>query len=44
VPVQLVDATPSELKALITGGVYDLKKTVPAQLVDATPSWYKSFF
>jgi hypothetical protein len=30
VPVQLVDATPSELKALITGGVYDPKKTYTA--------------
>jgi hypothetical protein len=27
VPVQLVNATPSELEALITGGVYDPKKT-----------------
>jgi hypothetical protein len=27
VPVQLVDATPSELKALIKGGVYDPKET-----------------
>jgi hypothetical protein len=26
VPVQLVDATPSELKALIKGGVYDPKE------------------
>jgi hypothetical protein len=30
VPVQVVDATPSELKALITGGVYDSKKTYTA--------------
>ena len=30
VRVQLVDATPSELKALITGGVYDRKKTYTA--------------
>jgi hypothetical protein len=27
VPVQVVDATPSELEALFTGGVYDPKKT-----------------
>jgi hypothetical protein len=30
VPDQLVDATPSELKALMTGGVYDPKKTYTA--------------
>jgi hypothetical protein len=30
VPVQLVGATPSELKALIKGGVYDRKKTYAA--------------
>jgi hypothetical protein len=27
VPVQLVDATPSELEALITGGIYDRGET-----------------
>jgi hypothetical protein len=27
VPVQVVDATPSELEAFLTGGVYDPKKT-----------------
>jgi hypothetical protein len=36
VPVQLVIATPSELEALLIGGVYD-RKQVPAQPVDATP-------
>ena len=30
VPVQVVDATPSELEALLTGGVYDPKKTYAA--------------
>ena len=30
VPVQVVAATPSELEVLITGGVYDPKKTYTA--------------
>jgi hypothetical protein len=30
VPPQVVDATPSELKALFTGGVYEPKKTYSA--------------
>ena len=39
VPVQLVGATPSELKALIKGGVYDRRKRTPLSATQRVEVW-----